>query len=128
MISEAFYIDVYDYNLFIVISRKDQDDISALEKELKRLTLPDDFILEALKNFDDGGWGGQYIFDGSTRKACIEIHNCNKAWKAADILVHEMEHIRYQIVEHHGLEGSEASAYLAGFLGRKLLPLVLRMK
>jgi len=128
MISEVINIDVYDYDLFIIISRKDQDEIGMLEKELKRLNLPEDFISDALKNFDDGGWGGQFIFNEVTRSACIEIHNCNKTWKVADVLTHEMDHIRGNIIAHHNLDGREVSAYLAGFLGRKLLPLVLRMK
>ncbi|KKM27050.1 hypothetical protein LCGC14_1578670, partial [marine sediment metagenome] len=89
---------------------------------------PDDFISDTLKNFDDGGWGGQYIICESSRIACIEIHNCDKAWKIAGVLTHEMDHVRGFIVKKHGLKGPEASAYLAGFIGRKLLPLVLRMK
>lgn len=128
MISKSFYIDVYSYELMIVVSRKDQDNIEELKKELTRLSLPDNFISDTLKNFDNGGWGGQYIISGSTRSACIEVHNCDKAWKVADVLTHEMDHVRGFIVKNHELEGAEASAYLAGFLGRKLLPLILRMK
>lgn len=128
MILEAFDIDIYYYNLFIVISRKDQDNADDLEKKLKQLNLPDDFISDTLKNFNGGGWGGQYIISESTRTACIEIHNCDKVWKIADVLAHEMDHVRGFIVKKHNLKGAEASGYLAGFLGRKLLPLVLRMK
>lgn len=128
MISKAISIDVYDYILYIIVSRKDQDKEEELGKELKALNLPDDFISDSLKNFNDGGWGGQFIFNENTRRACIEIHNCDKAWKMADVLTHEMDHIRGNIVAHHNIEGAEASAYLAGFLGRKLLPFVLRMK
>ncbi len=128
MISKTFSIDVYHYDLLIVISRKDQDSTADLKKELKCLNLPEDFISDTLKNFDSGGWGGQYIISEDTRSACIEIHNCDKVWKIADVLTHEMDHVRGFIVKKHNLKGAEASGYLAGFLGRKLLPLVLRMK
>ena len=128
MISETIKIDVYDFRLFVIVCRKDQDTEEELKKELNKLNLPDDFISDAMEGFNEGGWGGQYIFDGSTRTACIEIHNCDKTWKIAGVLTHEMDHIRYFIVKKYGLKGTEASAYLAEFLSKKLFPLVLRMK
>jgi hypothetical protein len=43
-------------------------------------------------------------------------------------LIHEIDHVRDFIIKDLGLKGKESSAYLDGYLGRKILPLVLRMK
>lgn len=129
MIIESFLIDVYNYKVDIIIARKDRGDSEeAYKKAMENFNLPDDFMSEELENFEDGGWGGKYIIDKTTRTACIVIHNCNNASKVAEVLTHEMDHIRNFIMKKHGLKGSETSAYLMGYIAKKVLPLVLRMK
>jgi hypothetical protein len=56
------------------------------------------------------------------------VYNCIRTWQLSDTLIHEIDHVRDFIIKDLGLKGKESSAYLDGYLGRKILPLVLRMK
>lgn len=65
--------------------------------------------------------GGDHLFDLGKKKSMILLYRMSSKSIRTAILCHEKRHLEDRILECCHVDDIEASAYLAGYLGGKLL-------
>jgi predicted CopG family antitoxin len=127
MITGKIKIDVYGWEVAIYLfeSPEDVDVYKKLTKHKKgQQKETDDMLEEVAKGHTNGGLTVSY----SNRTTQVLIHPEQDIYELLNVVLHEKRHVEDFIIEHLNLSGGECAAYLSGFIGEKLMKIVLNGK
>ena len=113
-------IPIYDWTVSL-IELSESDTVEDVKKIIKRKDV-DPFFDEIIKKIElKVHFGGEHIYDPNKKESMILIYICKNKSQRNNILCHEKRHVEDRIIETCGLEGVESAAFIAGYLGEKLL-------
>ena len=114
-------IPFYDFGVRLIEVEKG-DTFSDIRPSLRYLPIPTDILEDIEDSIRNGGTdGGRWIRSFPRKRFILLILPHRNAAERIDTICHEKRHIEDVIIQFCELEGIEAHAYLAGFLGKKLL-------
>jgi hypothetical protein len=120
MKSKKFKIDVYDWNIYYLETEK-KSDSKKVEKIFKKLTVPEDDIKDIIGGINRSCInGGEHLFYLGGRYSIIFLYKSTKRKKKIEMISHETRHVVDRMKEYLNLEGTEASAYITGYIMKKL--------
>ncbi len=119
-----FKIPIYDWDVHYVEVEKNKDSYK-VEDVFDKLGFFDKDIDKVLKNIKDRmtNTGMLYTCNNISSSVILIYTSSNKKERMSSIL-HEKRHLEDRIIERMGLEGKESAAYLAGYIGKKLIPIL----
>jgi hypothetical protein len=114
-------VELYDWrvSLIDITSKKD---VPRTNRILKKFGVTKEDRLIVLKNIEDGMYdGGEHFYNTRQRKSIIFLYRITSQKSRKNILCHEKRHLEDRILNHCLVDDIESAAYLAGYLGEKLL-------
>ena len=121
-----FNIKIYDWDVFY-IEVESKKDAKKVVNKLKSIGVPMDAMDDvgpAIKNNAQNG--GEHFYYLPRRWSIILMYKTSNNSRKFEIICHEKRHIEDRIMEHLGLEGTEAGAFIAGYIAKKLTPIILK--
>ena len=103
------------------------DSTQKVVKKLESIGVPKDAMDDvgpAIKNNAQNG--GEHFYNLGRRWSIILMYQASNNSRKFEIICHEKRHIEDRIMEHLGLEGTEAGAFIAGYIAKKLTPIILK--
>lgn len=119
-----FKIKIYDWDIFY-IEVESKKDAKKVVKKLESIGVPKDAMDDvgpAIKNNAQNG--GEHFYNSGRRWSIILMYQASNNSRKFEIICHEKRHIEDRIMEHLGLEGTEAGAFIAGYIAMKLTPII----
>lgn len=118
---KKFKVDVYEWKItFIeVTSKKDWKRVNKIQK---KFGVERNIIKNTKKQIKGGSKnGGYHSYNTKYWESIILIYPSSSKTQRLKVLCHEKRHCEDIILEHLSVYGTEAPAYLAGYLAKKLL-------
>jgi len=113
------HLPIYDWDITLV-RVENPDDAPLLKKELKAMDVSDADMKEDVDNCKrDAINGGDTWYDRTTRTIVVILFRCKTIEDLFEVFNHEKRHIVDRITETHHLVGTEASAYIDGYISRE---------
>ena len=122
-----FEVPIYDWEVKILIaSKKDADQINRI---LKKFKIPKKNRENTIFELKKGYWGGDHIYNRLSQRSIILVSNCKSIQGLSKILFHELRHLEDRILETMSVENNtEAAAFLSGYIYRKIIPKLFKLK
>lgn len=117
-------IEMYDWTVYLFDFSGKKSERERMLKKLKGMVIKGDYSYVkggVRKKEINGGYGIPRL---KKKYSILVIFKCDSNSMRFDILLHELSHIVDHITEYLHLEGTEARAYLTGFIGKKLFPIL----
>lgn len=119
-----FRVDVYDWEVYFVIVRGVRD-LKKLRKVLGKIGVEKKDIDVSCDKVKKGMYdGGDSFTNTGTRVAGIVLYDPKEDMVIDELVCHEKRHVEDTILKRGGVEDVEASAYLAGYVGKMLFSFV----
>ena len=117
---KKFKIDVYDWDIYYLEVEK-KNDAEKVEKILKKLTVPEDDIKDIIEGINRSCInGGEHLFYLQRRYSIIFLYKSTKRKRKIEMISHETRHVVDRMKKYLNLKGTEAPAYITGYIMRKL--------
>jgi hypothetical protein len=116
---KRFKVDVYNWEVTL-IELTSAKEWKKLKKELIKFGVTKEDIIEAKENIRKVN-GGEHFYQLSRRESMIILYPMKSKKVRTEMLCHEKRHLENRIFEFCRLDDNEASAYLAGYLAKKLI-------
>ena len=130
MIVYKFKVPIYKWSVLLV-QIENKKDIEPLKRLLRanRFKEEDELYKEITdKTETDCVDGGITIRDRGRKELFVVLYRMTNAFELANIYSHEKRHVEDEILEYCDVNGSEASAYLAGYIGMEFYKFYLKVK
>ncbi len=115
-----FNIKIYDWDVFY-IEVESKKDAKKVVKKLKSIGVPKDVMDHIGPEIKDNAMnGGEHFYNPGKRWSIIFMHQTSSNSCKFEIVCHEKRHIEDRIMEYLGLEGTEAGAFIAGYIAKNL--------
>ena len=118
---KKFKVDVYEWKItFIeVTSKKDWKKVNRIQKKfgVEKSVIKD--VRSHIKNGNKNG--GYHSYNVKYWESIILIYPSTSKKQRTKVICHEKRHCEDKILEHTSVYGTEAPAYLAGYLGKMLI-------
>jgi hypothetical protein len=116
---KKFKVDVYDWDVTL-IETKSAKDWRKVKKELVKFDIsPED--IEYAKTSMHCQNGGEHFFQKEQRASLVILYPMTTPLMRMEVLCHEKRHVEDRILQRCLVEDIEASAYLAGYLGKMMI-------
>ena len=122
-----FKIHIYEWNIKVIIVNGKKD-IPAMIKTFIKFRLPKKYFKNIPYNIKNGDWAGAHYYSQKQRKSLVLIYNCDSIKKTSTILFHELSHVADRILKMTDINDPEAIAYLYGYIAKKVIPEILKLK
>lgn len=116
---KKFKVDIYDWDV-ILIETKSKKDWKKVKKELVKFKCSSEDIIHAKANMSKKN-GGEHFYQLTRRESLLLLYPRDSKKSRNEVLCHEKRHIENRILAYCGIDDNEASAFLAGYLAKKLL-------
>jgi len=119
-----FNIAIYDWDIYYIEAERKKD-AKAVVAKLRSIPASEALIKEVLDDIkSDSTDGGHHLYNGEARKSVILLYRSTSKKNRINIIFHEKRHVEDRICEHLHIEDEEASAFLAGYIAEKLIPIL----
>ena len=119
-----FKIRIYDWDVYYIEAENSKDS-KRINKKLIHIGVSKKIRKIHVNNIAGGAKdGGVHIYDVHKRQSTIIIYETTSHKEKMDILCHEKRHVEDRIIDHLSLGGTEAGAFIAGYIMRNLLKVI----
>jgi len=119
-----FKIDIYDWDIYYIEVEKKKD-LKAVIVKLSKLKMPHKIMVGIRDDIKDGATnGGHHWCHTYERKTIVLLYKTTSKRNRTHTIFHEKRHIEDRILHHLGIDDIEASAFLAGYIAEKLIPIL----
>ena len=122
-----FKVHIYEWNIKVVVV-SGKKDIPAMKKAFIKFGIPRKPLKDTVYHVKKGNWGGDHFYTRTQRKSMVLIYNCNSIKKTATSLFHELGHVADRILETMNINDPEATAYLYGYIAKRVVPEIFKLK
>jgi translation initiation factor IF-1 len=116
---KRFKVDVYNWEVTL-IETTSPEDWKKVKKKLIKFGVPKEDIIEAKGNIKKVN-GGEHFYQVCRKESLILLYPMKSKKARTEMLCHEKRHLENRIFEFCQMDDNEASGYLAGYLGRKMI-------
>lgn len=122
-----FEVPIYDWEVNVLIaSKKDTDQLNRI---LKKFKIPKKNRENTIFELKKGYWGGDHFYNRLYQESIILVCNSKSTQGLSKILFHELRHLEDRILETMSVENNaEAAAFLSGYICRKIIPKLFKLK
>ncbi len=122
-----FKIDIYDWDIHYIETenKKDADNII---RKLSQLRISDEMKKEVREEIEnDVINGGEHFWNSTTRLSILLLYKTSNKEEKINIICHEKRHTEDRICEHLGIKDTEAVAFIAGYIGERIISFALKL-
>jgi hypothetical protein len=119
-----FNIDIYDWDIYYIEVERKKDSKAVIAK-LRSIPASKELINEVRDDIKSGSKnGGHHLFNLVFRKSVILLYQTTNKKDRINIIFHEKRHVEDRLCKHLDIDDMEASAFLAGYIAEKLIPIL----
>ena len=122
-----FKDSIYEWEVVVLIVNNKKD-IPMVKKIMKKFKVPKNNIDFDLYHIKKGHRGGVHQFNKLHHQSIVCVYNCQSINKISRILFHELRHVADVILSYAEINDSEAAATLTGYIHRKIVPKLFKLK
>lgn len=125
MIHGTFYVDVYEWKIEVYIIEY-KHDVNKFKKKIKYKPQNCEHIDELIQGIQKGHMDGGVTISYGDKTSIIYLYPSTSVWAMLGTLLHEKRHVEDFIIKHLHIDGDEATAYLAGYIGKQIMEMALK--
>jgi hypothetical protein len=116
---KRFKVDVYNWKVTLIETTSPKD-WKRVKRELIKFRVTSEDLAQAKSDIYKHN-GGEHFYNIGRRESLILMYPMRSKKARTEMICHEKRHLENRIFEFCQMDDNEASAYLAGYLAKKLI-------